>query len=96
MLEGWPPAGFGKPPFEFASIQIALDMKGQLGYDWRNASNAERNLYFANARCSRGHTVAGVILIVDGIEYPFARCEAPPGEVKHFLVLWPPYEVPEP
>jgi hypothetical protein len=97
MATAWPPPGIPQPPFECAGIEQARALRG-MGWTWRNPTNAERNLYFTPARCSRGHTVTGIIIQFEdaGQVYPFARCDAGGNETKHFLMLWPPYEWPEP
>lgn len=100
-LVNWPPAGVPTPPFESSSLEAAVSLlrylKQKYGWDTRNPTNAERNAIFDPARCSQGHTVTGLMVVApDGTLYPFARCNAPAQQTSMFLMLWEPYEYPEP
>ncbi len=95
----WPPAGVATPPFQCSGIVAARFLKGSQGWDWRDPTTAERTAWFTPARCSRDHTVTGIVVVgPDGTLYPLALCDAPADEKRHFLILWdgPYFEYPEP
>lgn len=87
----WPPPGY--TILEAYTIDHALEVIEDLGWSWRNPTQAENNEFFDAARCERGHRVDGVMVIdarAGGLAYPFARCRGPE---RTGMALWYPYDI---
>lgn len=83
----WPPAGYSG--LQFGSLEAAQAFAEAAEWTYRSPTNTENRTYFRDARCNEDHTLTGLMLVVDDIAYPFARCNGPAGE-RTFMVLWGP------
>ena len=85
----WPPAGYTN--LGFSTIDEGRLFCAAAGYPIVAPTAAETTAFFANARCDQAHRVDGIIVVINGVRYPFAQCR---GAEKLNLMLWPPYELP--